>query len=82
VSSEGFGGISQTLVTLAEKLCGGKVVFLLEGGYHLKGLQESALQSLDVLTGQRKQPGPSKPDITLETVLEKSRKTLGSYWKF
>ena len=82
VTPRGFGAISQTLVTLAEKLCSGKVVFLLEGGYHLKGLQESALQSLDVLTGQRKQPGPWKPDITFETVLEKSRKTLGSYWKF
>jgi acetoin utilization deacetylase AcuC-like enzyme len=82
VTPRGFGGISQTLVGLAEKLCGGKVVFVLEGGYHLKGLQESALQSLDVLTGQKKQPGPWKPDITFETVLEKSRKTLGSYWKF
>jgi acetoin utilization deacetylase AcuC-like enzyme len=82
VTPGGFGAISQTLVTLAEKLCGGKVVFLLEGGYHLKGLQESALQSLDALLGQRKQPGPWKPDITFETVLEKSRKTLGSYWKF
>ena len=74
--------VSQTLVMLAEKLCAGKVVFLLEGGYHLKGLQESALQSLDALTGQRKQPALWKPDITFETVLEKSRKTLGSYWKF
>lgn len=82
VTPSGFGGISQTLVTLAEKLCGGKVVFLLEGGYHLKGLQESVLKSLDVLTGQRNQAPPWKPDVTLEAVLEKSRKTLGSYWKF
>lgn len=82
VTPRGFGAISQTLVTLAEKLCAGKVVFVLEGGYHLKGLQESALQSLDVLTGQKKQLGPWKPDTTFETVLEKSRKTLGSYWKF
>jgi len=82
VTPNGFGGISQTLVTLAENLCGGKVVFLLEGGYHLKGLQESVLKSLDVLTGQRRQLLPWKPDVTFEAVLEKSRKTLGSYWKF
>jgi acetoin utilization deacetylase AcuC-like enzyme len=82
VTPSGFGGISQTLVTLAEKLCGGKVVFLLEGGYHLKGLQESVLKSLDVLTGQRNQAPPWKPDVALQAVLEKSRKTLGSYWKF
>jgi acetoin utilization deacetylase AcuC-like enzyme len=82
VSTEGFRGICQTLVTLAEKLCGGKVVFLLEGGYDLKGLKESSLKSLDVLTGQRSQAPPWKADVTFETVLEKSRKVLGSYWKF
>jgi len=82
VTPNGFGGISQTLVTLAEKLCGGKVVFLLEGGYDLKGLQESALKSLDVLTGKKGQAQSWNPDLTFEAVLEKSRKTLGSYWKF
>jgi acetoin utilization deacetylase AcuC-like enzyme len=82
VSAEGFGAISQTLVTLAEKLCGGKVVFLLEGGYHLKGLKESALKSLDVLTGHRNQTPPWNADVTFDVVLEKSRKVLGSYWKF
>jgi acetoin utilization deacetylase AcuC-like enzyme len=82
VTPNGFGTISETLVTLAEKLCGGKVVFLLEGGYHLKGLQESVLKSLDVLTGQRHDPQPWKPDSTFEAVLEKSHNTLGSYWKF
>jgi acetoin utilization deacetylase AcuC-like enzyme len=82
VSPEGFRGISQTLVTQAEKLCGGKVVFLLEGGYDLKGLKDSCLKSLDVLTGQRSQTPAWKPDATFEAVLEKSRKALGSYWKF
>ena len=82
VTPSGFGGISQTLVSLAEKLCGGKVVFLLEGGYDLKGLQESALKSLDVLTGQKGQAQSWNPDLAFEAVLEKSRKTLGSYWKF
>jgi acetoin utilization deacetylase AcuC-like enzyme len=82
VTPNGFGAISQTLVALAEKLCGGKVIFLLEGGYHLRGLQESVLKSLDVLTGQRNQAQSWKPDVTFEAVLEKSRKSLGSFWKF
>jgi hypothetical protein len=69
-------------VTLSEKLCSGKVVFLLEKRYDLKGLQDSVLKSLDVLTGQRTQTLPWKPDAIFEAVLEKSRKTLGAYWKF
>ena len=82
VSPEGFGGISQTLVRLAEKLCAGKVVFLLEGGYDLKGLRESALKSLDVLTGQHSQTPSWTPDAAFDAVLEKSRRSLGGYWKF
>jgi len=82
VTAAGFGGISQTLVTLAQKLCAGKIVFLLEGGYDLKGLQESALKSLDALTGHNSQVESWKSDQTFEAVLEKSRKSLGSHWKF
>ena len=33
LSSAGFFGISQRLVELAEEHCGGKIVFVLEGGY-------------------------------------------------
>ncbi|MCI0420482.1 MAG: histone deacetylase [Acidobacteria bacterium] len=82
VTAEGFASISQTIVGLADKLCGGKVIFLLEGGYHLKGLQMSVLKSLDVLTGQKQPSRRWKPDASFEAVLEKSRRTFGSYWKF
>jgi acetoin utilization deacetylase AcuC-like enzyme len=82
VTSNGFGAISQTLVTLAERLCGGKVVFLLEGGYHLRALRDSVFKSLDVLTGQRHRAQTWNPDLTFEAVLGRSRRTLGSYWKF
>src|SRR5262245_12974482 len=81
VTPIGFGGIAKTLIGLAEKLCSGKVVFLLEGGYHLKGLQESVLRSLDMLIGQSNQSEPNRPDAVFDNVLERSRKAFGSYWK-
>jgi len=36
----GFNFMNEKLMSLAKKCCGGKIVFVLEGGYDLKGLQE------------------------------------------
>lgn len=82
VTPEGFGCISQSLVTLAGEVCQGKVVFLLEGGYHLRGLQKSVLRSLDVLTGHSPPQTSREPTPTFESILEKSRWVFGPYWKF
>ncbi|MCC7118425.1 MAG: histone deacetylase [Anaerolineales bacterium] len=38
VSTQGFYAISQRLVALAEELCGGRIVFVLEGGYDLQNV--------------------------------------------
>ncbi len=40
VSQKGFGMMAKHLNTLAQKYSGGKIVYVLEGGYDLKGLQE------------------------------------------
>lgn len=70
LSLEGISRISQTLVELAEELCGGRVVFALEGGYNLKALSLGVSNSLQALLGRRDfvDPlGPSprrEPDVT------------------
>ncbi len=82
VTPEGFAGISQSILAMANELCGGKVIFLLEGGYHLKGLQQATLRSLDVLTGHGPASGAVQPTPSFEAALERSRKVLGPYWKY
>jgi acetoin utilization deacetylase AcuC-like enzyme len=42
VSTADFSWLSQELVALSERACGGKLVSLLEGGYDLEGLATSA----------------------------------------
>lgn len=49
VSSRGFGGLSQILVDAARSICGGRTLFVLEGGYSLQGLAESVEESLQAL---------------------------------
>ena len=41
VSPEGFGWMTRHLLAEAQHLCGGRVVSILEGGYHLRSLAES-----------------------------------------
>jgi acetoin utilization deacetylase AcuC-like enzyme len=82
LTPEGFAGISQSIVALGTEVCGGKVIFLLEGGYHLKGLQRSVLRSLDVLTGLVENSHQSEPPPGFASILDKSRQVFGPYWKF
>lgn len=51
VTYDGFARISAHLVSAAELLCGGRIVFCLEGGYSPEGLEEGVLATLEALTG-------------------------------
>jgi len=44
LSDDGFADLTRTLVQAANELCGGKIVSLLEGGYHLPALARSAVR--------------------------------------
>ncbi|MHB8483576.1 MAG: histone deacetylase family protein, partial [Nitrospiria bacterium] len=46
VSTGGFGRLTSIVRQMAEKFCGGRVVSVLEGGYHLEALAESVEQHL------------------------------------
>jgi acetoin utilization deacetylase AcuC-like enzyme len=51
LSIGGYAGIAQSLKSLAEELCDGRIVFTLEGGYHLEALAYSILNTFAVLQG-------------------------------
>ncbi len=51
VSTEGFGRMSAVLAALADELCGGRLVSVLEGGYELTALAESVAAHLEALAG-------------------------------
>ncbi len=75
---DGFADIVGTLKGLADELCQGKLLFSLEGGYHLKALAFSIRATLEVLLGSPlsadplgKPQGDTMPlniDSTLEQV--------------
>lgn len=49
LSLAGYAWITRTLVSLAEELCGGRIVFTLEGGYHLDVLSHGVLNTFHAL---------------------------------
>ena len=51
VTEQGFGAMAAMLLRLAEKHCGGKIAFLLEGGYDLAALKNSVLAVLQQMKG-------------------------------
>lgn len=50
ITASGYGEMTQSLLEVARQTCGGKAVFVLEGGYSLEGLAESVERSLEVLS--------------------------------
>jgi len=51
LSSVGFFGISQRLVELAKEHCGGKIVFVLEGGYDPMNVANGVEAVFEALAG-------------------------------
>jgi acetoin utilization deacetylase AcuC-like enzyme len=49
VTPQGFGAIAGVVVNLADELCQGRVVSVLEGGYRLDGLADSVVAHVRVL---------------------------------
>ena len=52
LSLTGLAKIASEIVQMADELCGGKVVFTLEGGYHPVALSYGVLNTAFVLTGR------------------------------
>lgn len=69
LDTKGFFQLAQHLVKLAEEVCGGRMMFVLEGGYDPMALKDNIQSTLAALSGHRSFPdrygkGPDRsPDI-------------------
>jgi len=53
ITPQGYAAITRVIVKLADELCQGRIVSVLEGGYRLDGLAESVAAHVNVLSGGR-----------------------------
>jgi len=78
LTTKAYGWLMRYAVEQANKLCDGKVVLTLEGGYALKPLADAAVNVVKVLVGQDQElPRKSKS----LPVVDELKKKLTGYWK-
>jgi acetoin utilization deacetylase AcuC-like enzyme len=82
LTAEGFGRLAAAVRRLAEECCRGRLVLVLEGGYHLAALGESVGRVLWALLGEEAGGGPdAPPGPPAAAVLREVREVQGRYWK-
>ena len=87
VTPEGFANLARIVLAFAKETCGGKVVFVLEGGYHLDGLRDSVREVLKTLRGDALDRGrgeklrESVDHRMIDPVLKKVKDAQKPFWK-
>jgi acetoin utilization deacetylase AcuC-like enzyme len=69
LTGAGFASLAAELRGLASECCGGKILFILEGGYDLAGLAEGVRRVLAVLSGWGESPA-GRADISISSEKE------------
>jgi len=79
LSSAGYVAITAEILGLAREACGGKAVFVLEGGYNLLALQGSIASVLGIMSGGSAEPA-GDPGAAAEDLVKELRAVHGEYW--
>jgi acetoin utilization deacetylase AcuC-like enzyme len=80
VTERGFAAMAQTLLAAAERVCDGRLVAVLEGGYDLRAMRDSAEAVLDVLCGRVLPPPPPLPPSHAGPVLAAVKRQHADHW--
>jgi acetoin utilization deacetylase AcuC-like enzyme len=87
VTPSGFANLAKIILEFAGEICQGKVVFVLEGGYHLDGLRDSVKEVLrtmrgDILVEGRDEEIRQKADHRMiDPVIKKVKEIQRPFWK-
>ncbi len=85
VTSNGFAGLTRTVMEIADGCCDGRVVMTLEGGYDLKGLSSSAKAVIKEMAGLsetvQEQLLTRAEQEGIDRVVAKVSRVHGGFWK-
>lgn len=81
LSLDGYAYLSRELVAMANELCGGRILFTLEGGYHLDVLANGVLNTFRALLGESEVSDPfglpASPEPDISPLLDRLREVHG-----
>ena len=87
VTPEGFANLARIVLDFTKETCEGKVVFVLEGGYHLEGLRDSVREVLKTLRGDTPEGRRSEKlrqavdHRMIDPVIRKVKEAQSPFWK-
>jgi acetoin utilization deacetylase AcuC-like enzyme len=81
VTADGFVDMARRMRALADRVCGGKIVYVLEGGYDLDGLAAGVTACIEDLVNPRA-PRPSVGETTpaFRNALEAVKQVQSEFW--
>ncbi len=77
LTTQSYGWLTSYVVEQANRLCDGKVVLTLEGGYVLEPLADAVVDVVKVLIGQKREPPKRMRSLP---VVEELKRKLVNYW--
>ncbi len=82
VTEDGYAAMTRLLLEIAADHCGGKALFVLEGGYDVKGLASSVKAVLLELkrSGGALSAGEGRPSNEMVRIVNQSKEALAPYW--
>ncbi len=85
VSPAGYGTFTALLIQMAERVCRGRIAFILEGGYSVKGIEECGLRFLQQLCAtdpgcQDATPLGNKPSAYSPSAISKVLEIQKPFW--
>ncbi len=82
VTERGFAAMARSLTGVADTVAGGRCVAVLEGGYDLQAMRDSAGVVLDELCGVRAESAAALPPSAARPILDAVRREQRDFWKF
>ncbi|GAI26948.1 unnamed protein product, partial [marine sediment metagenome] len=78
LSTLAYGWLTRFVVEQAERLCKGRVVFVLEGGYVIDALAGGVVNVVRAMTGEKFPPPTEARHLR---VVDELKQALANYWK-
>jgi acetoin utilization deacetylase AcuC-like enzyme len=84
VSTHGYGALTHRMIELARECCQGRILFTLEGGYHLEGLTEGVRNTLQTMLAGECPPewlaAPVLRDDAIERIIRRVVNIHQPFW--
>jgi acetoin utilization deacetylase AcuC-like enzyme len=81
LTPDGYAAMTRILKSAADEHCGGKMLFVLEGGYNIEAISDAAARVIEVMHGKEAALDAGAPGKRFRDYLDRTRLELAPYWK-